>query len=338
MTWPLAQFDDTVTRVCGCVRVVGPGRFRHLVTDLQLLLPHSKKDAKLENTKENRAVLLNEAAELKNCSSCLFFEGRKKQDLYMWMSKTPNGPSAKFLVSAVHTMAELKLTGNHLKGSRPIVTFSPGFDQHPHLQLLKEMFIQVFSTPHQHRKSKPFFDHVMAFSLLDKHVWVRNYQVGVHARFCIVVPHHGTAKLEKGALDKTTLVEGEGAEVATPWASVRPPSTASGCLIGPLVCNLMLTPLGSLFCVMCQVGPRFCLNPIKVFAGSFGGATLFENPFYVSPNTVRANIKRAKAGKYASKVKAKQRRKQHQGAFPAEADEFADLWKQGDDAGDDIDE
>lgn len=35
-----------------------------------------------------------------------------------------------------------------------------------------------------------------------------------------------------------------------------------------------------------QVGPRFCLNPIKMFAGSFGGPTLYENPFYVSPNQV----------------------------------------------------
>lgn len=33
-----------------------------------------------------------------NCTSALFFEGRKRQDLYLWASKTPNGPSAKFLV------------------------------------------------------------------------------------------------------------------------------------------------------------------------------------------------------------------------------------------------
>ena len=36
-----------------------------------------------------------------------------------------------------------------------------------------------------------------------------------------------------------------------------------------------------------QVGPRFCLDPIKIFAGSFGGPTLFSNPSYVSPNQVR---------------------------------------------------
>lgn len=43
----------------------------------------------------------------------------------------------------VHTMEELKLTGNHLKGSRPILTFSSNFDKSPHWQLLKEMITQV---------------------------------------------------------------------------------------------------------------------------------------------------------------------------------------------------
>lgn len=28
------------------------------------------------------------------------------------------------------------------------------------------------------------------------------------------------------------------------------------------------------------------MNPIKIFGGSFGGPTLYENPFYVSPNQV----------------------------------------------------
>jgi len=32
------------------------------------------------------------------CTSAIFFEVRKKMDLYLWMAKTPDGPSAKFLV------------------------------------------------------------------------------------------------------------------------------------------------------------------------------------------------------------------------------------------------
>ena len=34
-------------------------------------------------------------------------------------------------------------------------------------------------------------------------------------------------------------------------------------------------------------GPRFVLNLIRVFEGSFGGPTLYENPHYQSPNEVR---------------------------------------------------
>jgi len=100
------------------------------------------------------------------------------------------------------------------------------------------------------------------------------------------------------------------------------------------------------------------LNPIKIFGGSFGGPTLYENPFYISPNQVfidvpcwpsvfepfsflnfykfflfwcfqiRALEKRKKAGKYAKKVKAKTRRKMHELSNPLEPDEFADMWKE----------
>lgn len=48
-----------------------------------------------------------------------------------------------FVCFAVHTMEELKLTGNHLKGSRPLLTFSSNFDKDVHWKLLKEMLTQV---------------------------------------------------------------------------------------------------------------------------------------------------------------------------------------------------
>ena len=39
-----------------------------------------------------------QVCEMKNCMKCIFFEMRKKKDLYMWVSNVPSGPSAKFLV------------------------------------------------------------------------------------------------------------------------------------------------------------------------------------------------------------------------------------------------
>ncbi|KAG2450902.1 hypothetical protein HYH02_004734 [Chlamydomonas schloesseri] len=53
-----------------------------------------------------------------------------------------------------------------------------------------------------------------------------------------------------------------------------------------------------------------------IFAGSFGGATLYDNPDYVSPNAVRSALKRKAAGKYGSKVAARDRRTEHVAAHP----------------------
>ena len=35
-----------------------------------------------------------------------------------------------------------------------------------------------------------------------------------------------------------------------------------------------------------EIGPRFVLDIIRIFEGSFGGPTLFLNEDFVSPNTV----------------------------------------------------
>ena len=68
-------------------------RHRHLLNDLYSLLPHSRKDAKLDT--KTKLYQLNELAELYSCNNVLFFEARKAQDLYIWMSKAPNGPTVK---------------------------------------------------------------------------------------------------------------------------------------------------------------------------------------------------------------------------------------------------
>ena len=70
-----------------------PHRHRHLLNDLNALLPHSRKDAKLDT--KTKLYQLNELAELYNCNNILFFEARKGKDLYIWMSKAPNGPTVK---------------------------------------------------------------------------------------------------------------------------------------------------------------------------------------------------------------------------------------------------
>lgn len=51
------------------------------------------------------------------------------------------------------------------------------FDSAAHWKLLKEMLSHMFATPKRHHKSKPFFDHVISFSVVDGRIWLRNYQV-----------------------------------------------------------------------------------------------------------------------------------------------------------------
>ncbi|KAI9266579.1 Brix domain-containing protein [Phascolomyces articulosus] len=230
-------------------------RYRHLLTDLEGILPHSKKDSKLD-TKDNLFVL-NELADLNNCNNCIFFEVRKRQDLYMWMAKTPNGPSVKFHVQNLHTLDELKMTGNCLKGSRHILSFDKTFDSAPHWQLLKELLSQVFNVPKGSRRSKPFIDHVLTFSIADNRIWFRNYQI-----------------VEKNKDN-------------TPGFTTKDKGDVS----------------------LVEIGPRFCLTTIRIFEGSFGGPTVFENPEFVHPNFVRAAMLKDKKEKYQKRQHAMGERK-----------------------------
>jgi len=215
-------------------------RARHLMLDLRTLMPHARADTKLD--RKDKLFVINEIAEMKNCNKCVFFEMKKKKDLFMWISNIPHGPSARFLVENAHTMDELKLAGNCLKGSRPILSFDKNFEENLQGNLLKTLFTQIFATPPEHPKSKPFIDRIMTFSLLEQRIWIRNYQI----------------------INES---------------------------------DMSLT----------EIGPRFVLNLIRIFDGSFGGATLYENPHYVSPNEHRRRVRHQAAFRYMNKQGAKER-------------------------------
>lgn len=178
-------------------------RHRHLLNDLASLLPHGRKDAKLDT--KSKLYQLNELAELYNCNNVFFFEARKGKDLYLWMSKAPNGPTVKMHMQNLHTMEELHFTGNCLKGSRPILSFDASFDKEPHLRLLKELFLHIFGVPKGARKSKPFVDHVMGFTLADGKVWIRNYQISETEKASAI--EDGAMRKDKSKETEISLVE-----------------------------------------------------------------------------------------------------------------------------------
>ncbi|KAI0273421.1 Brix domain-containing protein [Gloeopeniophorella convolvens] len=150
-------------------------RMRHFMNDLEALLPHVKKDAKLDS--KNHLHLLPELADLHSCNNALYFEARRHEDLYLWAAKTPNGPSIKLHVQNVHTMDELKMTGNCLKGSRGILSFDAAFDATEWGRLTKEVFTHIFGVPPKARRAKPFIDHILTFSIVDSKIWFRNFQI-----------------------------------------------------------------------------------------------------------------------------------------------------------------
>uniref|UniRef100_A0AC35UET6 Ribosome biogenesis protein BRX1 homolog n=1 Tax=Rhabditophanes sp. KR3021 TaxID=114890 RepID=A0AC35UET6_9BILA len=199
-------------------------RTRHLMKNFKSMIPHIKTESKFDKT--GKFSVINEIAELQNCSKVMFFENRKHKDTYLWLADALNGPSTKFLVHNVHTMEELKMVGNCLKASRPILSFDETFDTKPHFQIVKELLKGIFSTPNHHPRSQPFVDHIFNFSITpDEKIWFRNFQMP-------------DAKLE-----------------------------------------------------LLEVGPRFVLELIRIFDGSFEGTVLYSNPSYVSPNEVRRKHK-----------------------------------------------
>ena len=114
-----------------------------ILQDVRTLLPHSRAESKHDKKQDMQSLV--ELATLKKCTKVLYFENRKRKDLYMWLASVgpTRGPTCRFLVRNVHTMAELRLSGNCLKGSRPLLSFDEAFDASAHMQLIKELFIQV---------------------------------------------------------------------------------------------------------------------------------------------------------------------------------------------------
>ncbi|KAK5088191.1 Ribosome biogenesis protein brx1 [Lithohypha guttulata] len=242
-------------------------RHRHLLTDLHSLLPHTYLDTKLDTKSNNNYnSALNSLADLHSCNYVFFLEARKQaQDLYLWLAKAPNGPTCKFHVAGIHTMAELGFGGNCLKGGRGVVVFDKSFDEmetggggKENLALIREMLRGVFCVPSKGvRGMKPFIDRVIGIYGLDNKIWVRIYEIREGSKDNISTPEE--KKLSEGA------DVGSGVKLV-------------------------------------EVGPRFILTPIVILEGSFGGPVIFENKLYVSPNLVRREVRLKKQAKYSQRT------------------------------------
>ena len=79
LSFTALEFDSSLYWICW----LGDFRYRHLMMNLVDLLPHCKKDNKVES-KGSKGTDLNELVELRSCSSCLFFEVLWVSQLIFW--------------------------------------------------------------------------------------------------------------------------------------------------------------------------------------------------------------------------------------------------------------
>jgi len=175
-------------------------------------------------------------------------------------------------------MEELHFTGNCLRGSRPILSFDANFDSQPHLQVIKELFTHTFGVPKGARKTKPFVDHVMSFTVADGKIWVRCYQIN---------------EAEQGKPAAIPEANGNAAAVAQE--------------------DEVPLKRGETKLSLVEIGPRFVLTPIVIQESSFGGPIIYENKEFVSPNQIRRDLRLSKAGRFNRRNEAGVERKAKKG-------------------------
>lgn len=205
---------------------------------------------------------MNEIADLKSCNQIIYLETRKHQDLYMYLSQSPHGPSVKFHVVNVHTMDELKLTGNCMVGSRPLLNFDSKFNQSEHWKLMKNLLLDAFNTPMGHPKSKPFVDHIMSFFIVKNNI-------------CKLVYNYHVILSLINFINLSLYCQGiRNYQIVNKSERIGTSDSKDTHLV--------------------EIGPRMVLVPIRIFSNSLSGATLYQNQAFITPNEERSSLKRNK--------------------------------------------
>lgn len=162
-------------------------RHRHLLRDLQRLMPHARTGAKLDAETGLRSVV--HLCEDADCGAALLLDARDPLKLYLWIAGCPDGPSAMFRVLNVHTVAELKLVARRNAGVRSLLSFDQGFDASAERRVVKALLTRTFSVPREAARrnraggssSAPNIErvkHTLNFTWLDGRIWLRVYRIG----------------------------------------------------------------------------------------------------------------------------------------------------------------
>ncbi len=75
-----------------------------------------------------------------------------------------------------------------------------------------------------------------------------------------------------------------------------------------------------------EIGPRFVMTPMRIFDGSFGGSTLYEQAGVLTPNEVRRAAKAEVASRYRERAAAAEARREREPERQLPADPMADVF------------
>ncbi|CAI7908590.1 unnamed protein product [Closterium sp. NIES-54] len=332
--------------------------------DITALLPHSKKEPKVDVARGRQLnEALSELMDLRGCSLCLFFEMRKQRDLYLWLSKGPSGPSVKFLISV--GMARLVMT--HMYGSSCDDSYARShallsdcthmctgsFLLHPLYRVTSSLSCHLFSivSPLLYRVTSSLSCHLFSivspllyrvtsslschlFSIVSPLLYRVTSSLSCHL-FSIVSPllYRVTSSLSCH-LFKSAFASPSIASVPTHSPILPPPLPI--CIPGAEGASRIYDITVERMSLV-EVGPRFCLNPIRVFSGTFGGPTLNENPSYISPNKFRINEKKH-GEEYREKVRERHSRETYKVVNALPVEDLAHVWDGKEDGEEDGDE
>lgn len=159
-------------------------RQRHLVRDLGTLLSHARFGDKLPRRVGTEALL--DACYLSECGMrALFLSARFEDEMCLWLVRLPHGPSVRFHVLNIHTIAECNFGYTPFRVRHPcLLSFDASFDGKPHLRLMRELLRATFScsavkhdAASSEQRAQCGFQTVVAFNLVDDRIWLRAYDV-----------------------------------------------------------------------------------------------------------------------------------------------------------------
>mgnify|MGYP000288631779 CR=1 FL=1 len=239
------------------------------------------------------------------------------------------------------------MTGNCLRGSRPFLSFDEHFAAQPHLQLVKEMLCHVCVKSDCSRGGG-----CMCVCVVCVCCWLSPHRACCVSR-CLAHPEvtrkaspsttmswpstfwttrFGCATTKWPMLHRTRLRRRVCFVLATnprcSWRlahgrSLQRASTGVFARHSHPLDILILCFVLFCFGFLCS----FVLDIVRIFSGSFGGPTLYQNADYVSPNAMRHQRRLALGQQFGNRQEQRELTKQRRDSRPRVHDELADVFK-----------